>query len=292
MLLKTVRLPAQKYRDIVFGCDNNLFAANSLNEIIIGNIYNGQQTKKITSSLDYFSHITFSSDGRYILIVDSHKKVELYDLGSFEKILSFEEMDIFDIAIDFSSELIAISNHENNKIRLWDIKSNKEILTCDAYEHSKCSVSFRPNAKVLALGDYYSGQVGLLDITSEKLTRLLSGIHSNGDLVFSNDGKLIAGESYYRDAVVDVASGNELKVLEEKEHFHTSEITSIAFSSDNKLVASGSYDLTIRLWNVDTGKQIKKIEGHKTTIFNLLFTNTDQTLISASADCTIRFWQI
>lgn len=90
MLLKTIKLPAKEYRDIVFSPDNNLFASNGLNEIIIWDICYGQQINKFKSNLDYFSNITFSSDGRYVLIVDSHKKVQLYDLESFQEKLEKE----------------------------------------------------------------------------------------------------------------------------------------------------------------------------------------------------------
>ena len=238
--------------------------------------------------------MVFSNHGKYIILVDSHETLVLYDLISSKEILSFQEKNIFDVAINSRLGLMAVSNSINNKIKLWEIKLNKEFGIFEDYQHSKSTVNFSPNGKILVSGDYLSGTVGLLNVASGKLTYLLKEIHSNGDLVFSPDGQIIAGESYCRDSVVlfDINSGIKLQVLEEKDNFHNAEITCIAFSSDSKLVASGSYDHTIRLWNVDTGKQIKIIEGHKTTIFNLLFIDKDRTLVSASADKTLCFWQI
>lgn len=292
-LLKRTKLPTKEYKNIVFGY-SSLFASLETNEIIIWDIYDGKQINKFESQLGYFSNVTFSSDGKYILIVDAQKIIKLYELAFFQEILSFETQEVFDIAIDHSSELIAISNSNNSGIKLWSIKDNREAFFFEDYQYSKSSVTFSPNAKVLALGNYYSDRVKMLDVTSKQLIHSFSGIHSNGDLVFSTDGKLIAGESYYRDAVVlfDVDSEKELNVLEEIANFHNSEITCIAFSSNNKLIASGSYDLTIRLWEVASGKQVKILEGHKTTIFNLSFINNDKNLVSGSADCTICLWQI
>ena len=294
MLQKTIKLPEAKYRNIIFSYDGRLFASNGLQEIIIWDIKCSHQLYTFKAHKYYFSRMAFSNDGKHILTVDSHEIIRLYDLNSFKEILCLKERDVFDIAINSRCGLIAISYWKKNQIKLWDIKLNKEIGILKDYKYSKFSVSFSPNGKILASGDYLSGTVELLNIASRKSTYLLKEIYSNGELIFSPDGRIIAGESDCRDAVVlfDVNSGKKLEILEEKDNSHNSEITCIAFSSDSKLVASGSYDLTIRLWDVDTGKQVKIIQGHKTTIFNLFFSNQDRTLISASADSTIRFWQI
>ena len=293
MLLKTIYLPQKTYKNIVFGY-NNLVALLEAKTIAIYDVSDEKQIKKIIPEFEYFSNIVFSHDGKYVLVADSLKHIKLFELTSFREVLSFETEEIFDIAIDSSSELIAFSNYNNHKIKLWDVKSNREIFSFEGYQHSKSSISFSPNTKILAFGDYNSGYVGLLNVKTQKLIHLLSGIHSNGDLVFSTDGRWIAGESYYRDAAVlfDIKSGNQFRILEDKKKFHNSEITCIAFSSNSRLVASGSYDLTIRIWDIFTGKQVRVFRGHETTIFDVFFTNNDQILISASADCTIRFWQI
>lgn len=293
MLIKTTALLKKNYKSIVFGY-NNLVALLEAEIITICDISDAKPTKIFKLRFEYFSHIIFSDDGKYVLIVESQKHIKLYDLDFFQEILFLETEEIFDIAIDSSSEFIAISNYNNNKIKLWNIKSNQETFSFEGYQYSKSSISFSPNFKILAFGDYNSGYVGLLNVRSQKLIHLLNGIHSNGDLVFSTDGRWIAGESYYRDAAIlfNIKSGKQFKILEDKKNFHNSEITCIAFSSDSRLVASGSYDLTIRIWDIFTGKQIKIFRGHETTIFDVFFTDNDQILISASADCTIRFWQI
>ncbi len=42
---------------------------------------------------------------------------------------------------------------------------------------------------------------------------------------------------------------------------HTNRVTSVAYSPDGKTLASGSYDKTIKLWDVATGKQAGKQAG-------------------------------
>ena len=43
-----------------------------------------------------------------------------------------------------------------------------------------------------------------------------------------------------------------LQILEGHQH----NITSVAYSPDGKFIASGSYDYTVRIWNLEYGKEI------------------------------------
>jgi len=42
---------------------------------------------------------------------------------------------------------------------------------------------------------------------------------------------------------------------------HASYVESVTFSPDGKLLASGSYDETVRLWKVETGQELKSLKG-------------------------------
>ena len=73
---------------------------------------------------------------------------------------------------------------------------------------------------------------------------------------------------------------------------HTEGISSLDFNRDGSLLASGSYDQTIRLWNVDTGALRKTLEGHTKNVQHVTFSPTGLILASASSDGTIRLWDI
>ncbi|MBD2184071.1 serine/threonine protein kinase [Planktothrix sp. FACHB-1355] len=73
---------------------------------------------------------------------------------------------------------------------------------------------------------------------------------------------------------------------------HLSRVNGIAFSPDGEILASGSGDSTIKLWDISTGKQIRTLWGHLSGVSAIAFSPDGQTLASASADNTIKLWDV
>src|SRR5438552_1498321 len=46
-------------------------------------------------------------------------------------------------------------------------------------------------------------------------------------------------------------------------HVGKGNVTTIAFAPDGKTLASGGWDETVRLWDVETGKELRRLEGHQ-----------------------------
>ena len=55
---------------------------------------------------------------------------------------------------------------------------------------------------------------------------------------------------------------------------HSSEVVSVAFSPDGQTLASGTRDKTIRVWDVVTGEEKAKLEGHREEKAKLEIFNT------------------
>src|SRR5713226_2011891 len=69
------------------------------------------------------------------------------------------------------------------------------------------------------------------------------------------------------------------------------DIYALAFSPDNKTLAGGGWGNVICLWDVATGKEIRRFTGHQGWIWSVAFSPDGKTLASGSADHTIRFWE-
>ncbi|MDZ8087301.1 MAG: WD40 repeat domain-containing protein [Nostoc sp. DedQUE12b] len=71
---------------------------------------------------------------------------------------------------------------------------------------------------------------------------------------------------------------------------HTEPVRALTLSASGQVIASGSDDKTIKLWNPATGVLLRTLTGHRERIKSILITPDNQTLISTSLDNTIKFW--
>ncbi|KAF7796869.1 hypothetical protein EIP86_008054 [Pleurotus ostreatoroseus] len=79
---------------------------------------------------------------------------------------------------------------------------------------------------------------------------------------------------------------------------HTAPVTTIAFydkvkgSGDEKLLISGSWDKTVKVWDVETGRVLSSTEAHDDFVKTLLVIPSLDLLISSGSDKLIRFWNL
>lgn len=73
---------------------------------------------------------------------------------------------------------------------------------------------------------------------------------------------------------------------------HEGVITTFAISPNGTKIISGSWDMTIKLWDIRTGKEIKTFHGHTGFIRSLVFSKDGKNILSGSNDKTLILWDV
>ncbi|MDE0635645.1 MAG: WD40 repeat domain-containing protein [Candidatus Poribacteria bacterium] len=109
------------------------------------------------------------------------------------------------------------------------------------------------------------------------------------DIKYTPDGKRVAVATSIGIWIYDAHTHEELALLTG----HTSRVTAIDFPADGSFLASGSFDGTVRLWNIDTGEQTAIFAGHQGSIGNIAVSPDGKTVVSGGTwDTTIILWDI
>jgi WD40 repeat protein/serine/threonine protein kinase len=73
---------------------------------------------------------------------------------------------------------------------------------------------------------------------------------------------------------------------------HTAWVHSVVLTSDVRFAVSGSWDCTLRVWDLQQGQSVRTLEGHKGWVNAVAVTPDGSRAISASSDCTLRVWDL
>jgi WD40 repeat protein len=73
---------------------------------------------------------------------------------------------------------------------------------------------------------------------------------------------------------------------------HTLRVSSVAWSDDGTMLASGSWDKSVRVWRGDDGRLQQTLQGHSGPVTSVAWSQDGTMLASGSDDQTVRVWRV
>lgn len=202
-------------------------------------------------------NMAFALTGDRLAVGSREGTIYLYDLKCNVKLkpLTGHSDFIWSVSISPDSKRLATGSTDKTA-RLWDVESGEEIATFPLGEpRTLMEIAFSPCGSVIAGGMF--GELRLW--CAETLTTLFSIPHPRTQkpyaLAFSPCGRYLASGTWWQIGKGMKKMTIQLWSVETGENIttfrgHPTDVQALAFSPDNTLLASGSHDGTILLWDV------------------------------------------
>jgi WD40 repeat protein len=257
----------------------------------------GECYATLTGHIGLVYSLSMSPNGQRMASSASDSTVRVWDLqtGQCQRVLQEHTNDVFDVAFSPDGETL-VSGSFDHSVKFWDTQQWLCRRTWRGFSNGFCAAA-ECSGERLVTGSS-DGYIRFWDLkTGTCLRQILAHQGFAWSVTVSPTGQWFAtgGE----DTLIklwNLENHQCCKVLKG----HLSAVRAIAFSSQGGtanrdelagLLASGSSDGTVKLWNLATGTCLHTFQGHHSRIWGLALHPDGNTIASGSFDHTVRIWQ-
>ncbi|MEA5571235.1 eIF2A-related protein [Calothrix sp. UHCC 0171] len=304
---------------LAFSRDRRILISGSRDKTIKLWRMDGSSIRTINAHAGWVNTVAFSPDSRFMASAGEDKILKIWDIdGKLIQTFPRNQERITKIIFTPDGEKI-IAASQNSKITIWNLQGN-ELHSFNSGQVNNINLSQDGKHLVSANTD---GTIKIWNLDGSLISTYHSPNLQISDIAISNDSQIIVSSS--DDKIVRIwdfpkpkkqnqaiysldfhpqnnefiAAGWEGKVTtwhnnQPQNSFtaHHNIISTVKFSHDGKIIATGSADKTVKLWNAQTHQLLLTLTGHTNRITSISFSPDNHFLASASSDKTVKIWRI
>jgi WD40 repeat protein len=220
--------------------------------------------------------VGFSSDSTKVLSAGYDGTIRVWDLQgklitSINQTVDKAPLNITNLLSVFSADgtKFAYSNDMGEGPFVFDMNSHKQMNFNSALSGSGSpgAIAINSNGSKLAVVAGETGIIYVIDTNSSKAIAVLkpTGSPGGGQVTMNKDGSMVAASNDATSHIMIFDAASQKQTTELKGHRENSNgtfsVMGIAFSPDGKLLATASYDKSVRVWDSASGKQVAVFEA-------------------------------
>ncbi len=275
---------------IVFVPNSEIFySSGGDGKIVRWDLNSGSKTGRILIDNNFINRsLAISNNGRWLACGTTTSGIQLFNLNQPNT-----QPDMLEghggwvESLAFTTDNNGLYSASTDKtIIFWDLISgtNKEFYK---YTDKISSISISSQGNMLA-GGSADGKIFLWNLTSGKSSVIYNSPGSFITVVkFDNSGtKIAVGDKKGKLSIINLRTNKVSNI-----NAHAARIPDVQFSPDNSLLATASYDGTIKIWNVNNpGLRPVEIRAHEAWALTLAFSKDGKYLISGDNTENIFIW--